>query len=229
MQPSNPQGMGNWVRIFLGLGHAKIAALIFSALIFISVFMPYSFNELQQASEPFVAQYTRLQLNQKTPDSYGKNLRLQTFSTAGKVKYEVRAKMMMQYFSDKTTDLQEPSIILNNEGESPWIINAQSGLISSQNQHNEKQKIVFLKGNVNVSLDLASDAYLRMSSETLQVFPDQQIAVTKQMVVVESSIFKTQAQGIFIDLANGRIEFPENIQHRVRSTLTPQTPIGGPL
>ena len=230
MSMANRQNLSTVLETFFHSKHAKLAALILSALILLAIFMPNSFQNLQQAA-PFGAQIDTDQPAQRTPDSFGKNMLLQTFSTDGSVRYQVEAASMQQYLVDKSTDLQEPSITLNNPDSPPWIIKAKSGVISSTSQNSnigeskkdktKSEKLVSLQGTVSVTQYLSGEDYVRMRSEKLSVYPNLQTAHTKQMVIVETPIFRTQALGVYIDLANGRIEFPKNSQQRVRSTLAP--------
>ena len=109
----------------------SFAAIILCALILLAIFMPNYFQNLQQATAPFVDQDQASIEAQRTPDSYGKNMLLQTFSATGNVQYQVQAASMQQYLGDKSTNLQTPLITLNNEGNSPWIIKANDGQIRS--------------------------------------------------------------------------------------------------
>ena len=124
---------------------------------------------------------------------------------------------MKQYLVDKSTDLQEPSITLNNPDSPPWIIKAKSGLISSTSQNSnigeskkdktKSEKLVSLQGTVSVTQYLSGEDYVRMRSEKLSVYPNLQTAHTKQMVIVETPIFRTQALGVYIDLPMGVLSF----------------------
>ena len=204
------------------------AATVLCALILLAIFMPNSFQDLQQAAEPFTDQTKPLGDSERVPDSYGKNMLLQTFAADGNVQYQVQAESMQQYLADNSINLQAPLITLNNQGSSPWIITAKDGLIRPGNGSSDSgsdlrldEKVLLLKGAVSVTQNLNRNNYVRLSSEALTVYPDAQTVRTKQAVVVETSAFKTQALGVIIDLASGRIEFPKNAQQRVRSTFIP--------
>ncbi len=216
----------NSLLIFSRSHQLRVAAIIFCALIFLAIFMPNSFQDLQQATAPFKDQTKTLDNSERAPDSYGKNMLLQTFAADGNVHYQVQAKSMQQYLADKSTNLQAPLITLSNQGSSPWIIKAQDGLIrlgtnSARLDLQSEEKVLLLNGTVSVTQNLSKNDYVRLSSEALTVYPDSQTVRTEQAVVVETSAFRTQALGVIIDLASGRIEFPKNDRQRVRSTLIP--------
>jgi len=204
----------------------RAAATVLCTLILLAIFMPNSFQDLQQAAVPFTDQTTPLGESERVPDSYGKNMLLQTFAADGNVQYQVQAKSMQQYLADNSINLQAPLITLNNQGSSPWIVTAKDGLIrpgkdSSGSDLRLDEKVLLLNGAVSVTQNFNRNDYVRLSSEALTVYPDAQTVRTKQAVVVETSAFKTKALGVIIDLASGRIEFPKNAQQRVRSTFIP--------
>ena len=200
----------------------SFAAIILCALILLAIFMPNYFQNLQQATAPFVDQDQASIEAQRTPDSYGKNMLLQTFSASGNVRYQVQAESMQQYLGDKSTNLQTPLITLSNQGSSPWIIKANDGLIKpSDDDWAASEKALILNGAVSVTQSLGSKDFVRLRSEALTVYPDSQTARTEDTVIVETSAFRTQALGVLIDLSSGRIEFPKNPYQRVRSTITP--------
>ena len=200
----------------------SFAAIILCALILLAIFMPNYFQNLQQATAPFVDQDQASIEAQRAPDSYGKNMLLQTFSATGNVQYQVQAASMQQYLGDKSTNLQTPLITLNNEGSSPWIIKANDGLIKPSNDGlAASEKVLILNGAVSVTQNLSGNDFVRLRSEALTVYPDSQTARTEHTVIVETSAFRTQALGVLIDLSSGRIEFPKNPHQRVRSTIMP--------
>ena len=200
----------------------SLAAITLCALILLAIFMPNYFQNLQQATAPFVDQDQASIEAQRTPDSYGKNMLLQTFSATGNVQYQVQAASMQQYLGDKSTNLQTPLITLNNEGNSPWIIKANDGLIKpSSDGLAASEKVLILNGAVSVAQNLSGNDFVRLRSEALTVYPDSQTARTEHTVIVETSAFRTQALGVLIDLSSGRIEFPKNPHQRVRSTIMP--------
>ncbi len=200
----------------------SFAAIILCALTLLAIFMPNYFQDLQQATAPFTNQNKASATALRVPDSYGKNMLLQTFSADGNVKYQVQAESMQQYLADKSTNLQTPLITLNNQGSSPWVITAKDGLIRPSNDDPAVgEKVLLLNGAVSVTQNLSRGDFVRLRSEALTVYPDSQTARTQRKVIVETSAFRTQALGVFIDLSSGRIEFPKNPQQRVKSTLIP--------
>ena len=204
----------------------SFAAMALCTLIMLAIFMPNYFKYLRQATAPFSDQSTASAESQRKPDSYGKKMLLQTFSDDGSIQYQVQAESMRQYLSDKSTNLQIPLIILNNQGSSPWVIKANDGLIEkSSGNLRDGEKILILKGAVSVTQNLGKNDFMRLRSETLIVYPDAQTAGTEQIVIVETSAFRTQALGVIIDLSSGRIEFPPNSFQRVKTTFIPKPDI----
>lgn len=200
----------------------RFAAITLCALILLAIFMPNYFQNLQQVTAPFLDEDQTAKDAQRTPDSYGENMLLQTFSASGNVRYQVQAESMQQYLGDKSTNLQTPLITLSNQGSSPWIIKANDGLIKpSDDDWAASEKALILNGAVSVTQSLGSKDFVRLRSEALTVYPDSQTARTEDTVIVETSAFRTQALGVLIDLSSGRIEFPKNPYQRVRSTITP--------
>ena len=204
----------------------SFAAATLCSLILLAIFMPNYFQDLQQATVPFADQSKASAEPQSKPSSYGKKMLLQTFSADGNIQYQVQAESMQQYLSDKSTNLQTPLITLNNRGSSPWVIKADNGLIERSNGAlGEGDKVLILEGAVSVTQNLGKNDFMRLRSEALTLYPDMQTAGTEQIVIVETSAFRTQALGVIIDLSSGRIEFPKNPLQRVKSTFIPTTDI----
>ena len=198
----------------------SFAAITMCVLILLAIFMPNYFKDLQHATAPFSDHSKASAEPQRKPDSYGKKMLLQTFSEDGNIQYQVQAESMQQYLSDKSTNLQTPLITLNNRGSSPWIIKANDGLIEkSSGNLGDGEKVLILKGAVSLTQNLGRNDFMRLRSETLAVYPDAQTAGTEQIVTVETSVFRTQALGVIIDLSSGRMEFPPNPLQRVKSNF----------
>jgi LPS export ABC transporter protein LptC len=218
------------LEIFFRSKQLQIATTLLSTLVLLAIFMPNFFQGIQQATVAFGEQTQTVEESERSPDSFGTNMLLQTFAADGTLQYQVRAESMQQYLDAKSTNLQTPFITLNNQGSSPWTIKAQDGLIRpAKGTLDENEKVLLLNGAVSVTQNLSSDDYVRLSSDDLTVYPASKIARTEQFVIVETSAFKTQALGVIVDLSSGRIEFPKNDRQRVKSTLIPTPAFEGKI
>ena len=200
----------------------SFAAITLSSLVLLAIFMPNYYKDLQHAKAPFSDQSKASAEPRRKPDSYGEKMLLQTFSEDGYIQYQVQAESMQQYLSDKSTNLQTPIITFNTQGNSPWVIKANDGLIEkSDGNLGEGEKVLILKGAVSVTQNLGRNDFMRLRSEALTLYPDAHTAATERIVTVETLAFRTQAKGVIIDLSSGRMEFPPNPLQRVKSNFIP--------
>lgn len=151
-------------------------------------------------------------------DAYSEGINTILYDPSGAINYTLRADSQT-HFNDDHTELENPYIRLYQQGESRWNIVANSGRISADltEDDNESRRIQ-LSGNVEVfSLDQFGNRTV-MSTEYLEVDPQNETLETDHPVTLVTSNLQQSSTGMFADLKIDEIIFHRDIRGNYEQT-----------
>ncbi len=111
--------------------------------------------------------------------------------TNGRVGMNVFADYVIHYSDDKTTRLQKPSLYFHHQQQAPWVVQAESGVVSADS------KDVLLQGQTLITRDAyGNNKALKIITSNLKVKPDIHYAETDDKAVLLSPSHKTTGIGM---------------------------------
>lgn len=145
-------------------------------------------------------------------NAYSEGINTVLYDSNGVINYTLRADSQT-HFNDDHTELEKPFIRLFQEGESHWNIVANSGRISADLTEDEiDDRKIELTGNVEVfSLDEFGNRTV-MSTEFLELDPQNETLQTDQAVTLVTSNLQQSSIGMFADLKIDEITFHRDIR-----------------
>jgi LPS export ABC transporter protein LptC len=136
---------------------------------------------------------------------YLKSARILGTGPDGKLLYEIQAKHAEQIGDDKIA-FTDVLINYSPASEVPWIVNADSALIS-QGEH-----LIRLSGHVRaVSSEGFSGNETEIRTEYLELDPETYIAATDQRVQIRIGARSLTATGMLASLRENRLELKSNV------------------
>ena len=134
------------------------------------------------------------------------------YDSNGVINYTLRAESQT-HFIDDHTELEKPFIKLFQQGKSRWNIVANSGrILADLNEDNLENRMIELTGDVEVfSLDEFGNRTI-MSTDFLEVDPQNETLHTNRPVTLVTSILQQSSIGMFADLKINEIVFHRNIR-----------------
>jgi lipopolysaccharide export system protein LptC len=145
-----------------------------------------------------------------TPDFIVERFTATTLDKGGRPEWKLAANRMIRYPDDETTELEEPRI-LQLPGDGPPVrISAERGTVAKDGEE------VRLYGNVVVIREAEGPrAELRMETSYLQVFPEEELAVTPEAVLITEG--RSRLAGVGMEYNNKTRQF--RLKARVTATL----------
>ncbi|NKB34140.1 MAG: LPS export ABC transporter periplasmic protein LptC [Pseudomonadales bacterium] len=185
----------------------RITFLLIPGVIAIAIFVAISTYENVNVSPEGTATLSTLDYN-----AYSEGINTVLYDTNGVINYTLRAESQT-HFNDDHTELEKPFIRLFQEGESRWNIVANRGRISADLGEDEADdRMIELSGNVEVfSLDEFGNRTV-MTTEFLEVDPENETLQTDQPVTLVTSNLQQTSIGMFADLRIDEINFHRDIR-----------------
>lgn len=146
----------------------------------------------------WLMQYTGLiqpekeKVNGSYPDYFSKSYTKWEMDESGKVKSKLTAEEMTHYLTDDwATHTKKPIITFNNEKTPPWVVVAETGILSKDG------KKLQLNGKVTVNREATQDLKpLTINTSNLMVTPETSYAETKAWAELISAANVTTGIGM---------------------------------
>jgi lipopolysaccharide export system protein LptC len=185
----------------------RLTLLLIPGLIAIVIFTAISTYDSVSVDSAETTSLTLLDYN-----AYSEGINTVLYNPAGDINYTLRAESQTHY-NDDHTELEKPFIRLFQEGQSRWNIVANSGRISADLTEDEiENRTIELSGNVEVfSLDEFGNRTV-MSTEFLELDPQNETLETDQAVTLVTSTLQQSSIGMFANLKIDEIVFHRDIR-----------------
>lgn len=141
------------------------------------------------------------------PDAFIENVVATIISTEGKPTLKVEAPKMVHYPDDDTTDIETPHITLYRESPEPWSIDSHFAKATQG-----LDKIYFWENVVIHHTNDNANPTTTMTTSTLTVFPDKQIAQTDDNVTVIQPSTTIHGLGMLANLHEGTVQLLSKAQ-----------------
>ena len=185
------------------------AIIILLALYFGALALNYGVDVDKQVTEP--------QLSINEPDLYMEDASISQMNKAGRRTSVISAKRFTHYPLTDVTTLQLPSIQLLDVGkQSPWSISSIEGRLLGVSEYREEA--VELWKTVTAE-KITSEGATRLVTETLSVFPDQNLAESDSVVTILTRDPKTTAAGVRAFFDKDLFIFRSSDERRVETTI----------
>lgn len=143
------------------------------------------------------------------PDLFVDNMDLKLVNADGKLHYHVTAERLDHYPNDDSAELTRPVMRVYTANRPTWMIQSDSGRISSRNE------TVWLLGAVEIRrLATTATRPLAIFTRDLQVKPEAQTAETVNMARIQSDRFEVEATGLHADFRKHRLELKSRVRGR---------------
>jgi len=164
----------------------------------------WAIQQMQERADQQVVQQGR------SPEYFVENLKLTSLDKAGIPRRVLRARRVMHYDDDGTTELEQPHLTVYDPQKPPWQISSAGGWVSAQGD------LVLLEGDVViVRQEGPGNRPLRILTESLRVRPNDDYAETDQFVQVFSRNDWLESEGAKVWLAQPvRIKFLSKVRGR---------------
>ena len=185
----------------------RITILLIPGVIAIAIFIAISAYDN-------VSQNPEVSANLKVLDynAYSEKINTVLYDSNGVINYTLRAESQT-HFIDDSTEVEKPFIRLFQEGESRWNIIANSGrILADLNEDNLENRMIELTGDVEVfSLDEFGNRTV-MSTDFLEVDPQNETLQTNRPVTLVTSNLQQSSIGMFADLKIDEFVFHRDIR-----------------
>lgn len=161
--------------------------------------------EYQQQSTPVAGKSTQPQ--NAEPDFYLTQAASVQFDENGGLRYRFNAEKLEHFPKGDYTLVETPDVTLFHRDGTPWYINANQGRITSGSD------TIKLWDDVVIRRATPQDP-LQMNTRTLTIVPEQDIAKTKQDVVITNRTGRIDATGMKAYIDENRMELLSNVRVR---------------
>ena len=181
--------------------------LLIPSLLAILIFLAISAYDSVSVNLEDTGSFTMLDYN-----VYTEGFNTVLYNLEGDINYTLRAKNQTHY-NDNHTELEKPFIRLFQDGKSRWNIVANNGRIPADLTENTiENRNIELSGNVEVfSIDNFGNRTV-MSTEFLELNPQNKTLETNQAIRLVTSTLQQSSTGMFADLKIDKIIFHHDIR-----------------
>ncbi len=181
--------------------------LLIPSLLAILIFLAISAYDSVSVNLEDSGSFTMLDYN-----VYSEGFNTVLYNLEGDINYTLRAKNQTHY-NDNHTELEKPFIRLFQDGKSRWNIVANNGRIPADLTENTiENRNIELSGNVEVfSIDNFGNRTV-MSTEFLELNPQNKTLETNQAIRLVTSTLQQSSTGMFADLKIDKIIFHRDIR-----------------
>lgn len=181
--------------------------LLIPSLLAILIFLAISAYDSVSVNLEDTGSFTMLDYN-----VYSEGFNTVLYNVEGEINYTLRAKNQTHY-NDNHTELEKPFIRLFQDGKSRWNIVANNGRIPADLTENTiENRNIELSGNVEVfSIDNFGNRTV-MSTEFLELNPQNKTLETNQAIRLVTSTLQQSSTGMFADLKIDKIIFHRDIR-----------------
>lgn len=140
----------------------------------------------------------------RSPDYFMDNFSAVTMNENGIAQHRLEATRLEHYAQDDITELDQPHLLLYNNGSPLWHISAAKGNIKNDTQ------MISLEGKVHMQRE--GDDPLELRTERIQIHPKTQYAETSAAVILTSPQVRLQGIGMRIDINEERLELLSDVR-----------------
>jgi len=153
----------------------------------------------------------------RDPDFTAEHIRLVSFDTDGRQRYELLAERVINYPFSGVTELERPQLRYDSGGRE-LRIDAVAGKVSNNGEE------VLLTGEVRAARAAAAESpAMTFASESLRLWPDDERAETSDPVVLTQGGTTANAKGLKSDNLFGTLDLLGDVTvHMPRSSRTPR-------
>jgi len=136
-----------------------------------------------------------------TPDFYMERFTTTTMNSRGEPTRRLEAQAMHHFPDTNTNELEQPYLVLYNEGGQPWHVRSERGWVS------ENGDVILLLGEVDIWRDDAGGRRsIEIETKDLRVLPQSDYGETDQPVVIRTPSSETRGRGMRGYLEQSRVE-----------------------
>ena len=185
----------------------RITILLIPGVIAIAIFIAISTYDNASQNPEVSSNLKVLDYN-----AYSEKINTVLYDSNGVINYTLRAESQT-HFIDDHTELEKPFIRLFEQGQSRWNIVANSGrILADLNEDDLENRMIELTGDVEVfSLDEFGNRTV-MSTDFLEVDPQNETLQTNRPVTLVTSNLQQSSIGMFADLKIDEFVFHRDIR-----------------
>lgn len=146
-------------------------------------------------------------------DAFSHELETTHYNAQGGIDYTVQAAEQ-RHFMDDTSWLSQPVIRVMERGTVVWHITADSGRILGAPQQDRAVETLELISNVRVRHYDSGDNRVELTTELLNVDPEQETLRTERPVRLQGNGFTQTAVGMHADMAQETVMFRSRVEGR---------------
>ena len=140
-----------------------------------------------------------------TIDTIVTELHVRKFDTNGNISHSLHTTLMQHIPDNNKHILQSPHIVVKEDNQAPWDINAEEGTAI-----NGGQQITFNKNVIIHQKQHKQTAATTLKTEEIVYFPKDKLATTLKEVTLSQSHNKMQSKGMNVYLSENRVQFLSN-------------------
>lgn len=154
------------------------------------------------------------------------------FRRDGSLHYRLHAERIAHYPGIEQTVLTQPRLLLDQGSAAPWELAADRGRILGRSSllrpgiatagASERSEQVQLDDNVLIHRQRGDERFIRLSTSTLTLYPEDEYAQTERPVIIDTEAGRTTAANLEADLGRGRLLLAAAGDVRVHTTITPE-------
>ena len=139
---------------------------------------------------------------------------METFSVlemnaAGETRYRLQAELMEHFADDGSARLVKPQVRFFSRERVPWTLVAEEGTVTANH------KEIHLNGAVLIErLASTTQAPLRLMTRNVLLHPHDEVAETREQVMLQDSLNTTRAVGMRVNLNNEHVQLLSQVQGR---------------
>jgi lipopolysaccharide export system protein LptC len=141
------------------------------------------------------------------PDYFMENFVRTQMDTAGQMKHRLRAKMMVHYPDDDSTELVQPLLEVYNADTPPWHVKSEWGWVSAGHD------LVLLQGEVQIWRDTtAGQREIEVLTRDVRVLPNDRYAETGAAAIIRAPRTEYHAVGMRAWFNENRLELLKQVR-----------------
>ena len=128
---------------------------------------------------------------------------------AGETHYRLQAESMEHYADDGSARLVKPQVRFFSRERVPWTLAAEEGTVSANNSE------IHLNGAVVIERPAsATQAPLRLTTSNVLIHPHDEVAETREHVMLQDPLNTTRAMGMRVQMNDERVQLLSQVQGR---------------
>ena len=130
-------------------------------------------------------------------------------NAAGDTHYRLQAESMEHYFDDGSARLIKPQVRFFSRERAPWTLVADEGTVSANSDE------IHLNGAVLIERPAsATQALLRLTTSNVLIHPHDEVAETREHVMLQDPLNTTRAVGMRVQMKDERVQLLSQVQGR---------------